>query len=324
MIKHRIKTPAAPAAATRFTRVATLAATLIATLAFAAPADAITNKGAVKRGVKYINKSHLSAFNYGFKADALSALTAARKAGVKSKTSSRSRLIEALEDEATGYVSSAGSAGKVALAAVVTGKNPRCFGSDEGGRLDLIASLESYYDDGQYGTTAYDQAFAMLALKAAHERIPKEAVKFTKKRRGKHGWGFGMSSGSGDDVQSTALIIQALRAAGVKRSDGALQSAYKWIRFQRNSDLGYNPDGNGAETNANATALVVQAADALGKNASDAKRALRALQQKNGAFKLTPTTDATSKLLATMDPVLALSGRHYPVAKRSKAAASCF
>ncbi|MBI4898095.1 MAG: terpene cyclase/mutase family protein [Actinobacteria bacterium] len=313
-----------PASATTLALAVTLAAALIATLTFAAPAGAITNQHAVKRGVKYINKSRLSAFDYGFKADALSALAAARKFGVKSKSSSRSRLIVGLENDATGYVSSAGSAGKVALAAVVAGRNPRCFGSDSGGRLDLISSLEGYYDNGQYGTTSYDQAFAMLALKAAHERVPKEAVKFVKKRRGKHGWGFGMSSGSGDDVQSTALIIQALRAAGVKRSDGALQSAYKWIRFQRNSDLGYNPDGSGAETNANATALVIQAADALGKNTNDAKRALRALQQKNGAFKLTPTTDASSKLLATMDPVLALSGRHYPVVKRSKAAASCF
>lgn len=304
----------------------TLAAALA--LAFAltlvAPAGAVTNAGAVKRGVKFINHSSLSAFGYGFKTDALSALAAARKSGATVKSSYRKRLIDALEDEASGYVSSAGSAGKVMLAAVVSGKNPRCFGSDAGGRLDLVGSLTPYYDNGQYGKTSYDQAFAMLGLVAAHERVPKEAIKFVKRRRGKHGWGFGMSSGSGDDVQSTALIIQALRAAGVKRSDTALQSAYKWIRFQRNADLGYNPDGSGAETNANATALVIQAADALGKNTKDAKRALRALQQKNGAFRLTPTAEASSKLLATMDPVLALSGRHYPVAKRTKAAESCF
>ncbi|MBK5230504.1 MAG: hypothetical protein JJE27_04945, partial [Thermoleophilia bacterium] len=66
------------------------------------------------------------------------------------------------------------------------------------------------------------------------------------------------------------------------------------------------------------TALVIQAADALGKDANDAKRALRALQLKNGAFRPTPTADAGSKLPATMDSVLALAGRHYPVVMRSK------
>lgn len=293
-------------------------AVLLAALALAAPAGASTNASAVKRGVAFIARSKLSAFEFGFKADAISALVAARKSGATVKSSSITRLADALQDDAAGYATSAGAAGKVMLGAVAAGRNPRNFGSDQGGRIDVYAVINLYYSKGRYGSTAYDQAFAMLGLAAGHEPVPKAAISFAKQRRGKHGWGFSLSGGAGDDVQSTALMIQALRAAGVKRSDNALQSAYKWIRFQRNINGGYNQDGNGGETNANATALVIQAADALGKDANDAKRALRALQLKNGAFRLTPTADAGSKLLATMDPVLALAGRHYPVVMRSK------
>lgn len=304
--------------------LALLVAALALTATLAAPAGAATNKTAVKKGSKFLVRSKLKAFDYGFKADAIQALTAARKFGSGTKRSAINRFVDGLEGEAANYAVTAGATGKLMLAVVTAGKKSLCsFGNDDGGRVNLYALTESFYSKGRYGDTAFDQGFAMLGLAAAHRHIPKQAVKFVQNRRGKHGWGFGLTKGTGDDVQSTALLIEALRAAGVKKSNKSLQGAYKWLYMQRNSDMGYNHDGNGGETNANATAMVIRAGDALGKDTSKAKHALRALQVRNGSFRMTPSAEATSRVLSTSEAVISLAGRHYPIVKRKKAEKPC-
>lgn len=309
----------------------TLLVVLLAlTATLAVPAGASTNKTAVKKGSKFLTRSKLKVFDYGFKADAIQALTAARKFGSGTKRSAIDRFLvgdktrPGLEGEAANYAVTAGATGKLMLAAVTAGRRSLCnFGNDEGGRVNLYALTESFYSDGRYGDTAFDQGFAMLGLAAAHRRVPKEAVKFVKNHRGKYGWGFGLSKSTGDDVQSTALLIEALRAAGAKKSDKSLREAYKWLYAQRNPDMGYNHEGSGGETNANATAMVIRAGDAVGKDTSKAKRALRALQATNGSFRMTPSAEATSRVLSTSEAVIALAGRHYPVVTRKKAEKTC-
>jgi len=113
----------------------------------------------------------------------------------------------------------------------------------------------------------------------------------------------------------------ALRAAGVKKSDSGLKSAYKWITYQRNQDGGYNPDGENRETQADTTSYAIRAADALGKTGGltkKSKTALRALQQRNGAIRSTPNVQGDYMGISTANGVLALSGQHYPVVVRSK------
>ncbi|MFY9265813.1 MAG: hypothetical protein WAO61_10370 [Solirubrobacterales bacterium] len=297
----------------------------VAMLAAVAAASAATNKQTVKKGVKYLDRQRMSAFSYpGFKADAASALRAADKSGVNVKNSVIGEFVESLSSEAASYGVTAGATGKLMLAAVAGGKNPRCFGATADEKVDLYALQQRYYKPtGQYGDTSFDQALAMLGLSAGGHNVTKQAIKFVKNRRGKHGWSFSMSSGRGDDVESTALLIEALRAAGVKKSDNALRSAYAWMSKQRNIDYGYNPDTAAGETNANTTAYAIRAADALGKSNGKSKRALRRLQMKDGHFRLTPGADATAKVLSTSDAILALSGRHYPVSARRKPGASC-
>lgn len=300
---------------------------LVALAAVAANAATNANKKAAKKGADYLNSRSMTAFSYtGFKSDAVSALTAARKGGTgvsKSKTNSQiNELIAELEVDAPNYGVTAGAAGKLLLAAVADGRRPRCFGP-AGSKVDLVAMVNQYYDNGRYGESAFDQAFAMLGLAAAREKVPSKAVSLVKNRRKKHGWNFALSTSTGDDVESTALIIQALRAAGVKSSDSSIKNGFKWMRFQRNAQEGYNNDTAGGETNANASALVIQAYDALGKPSSKPKLALRKLQAKDGHFKLTAAADAESKVLATSDSVLALAGMHYPVVKRSKKDSVC-
>lgn len=286
---------------------------------------ASTDKAAVKQSIRWIRKAGLSQFpGPGFKADTVSALVAARRFGVRVPSSSIARFTDSLKDSAADYAAGAGTGGKLTLAAVAGGTNPRCFGPASG-RTDLIAVIRSDYDSssGQYGSSAFDQALALLALKAAHEKIPSKAIKFAQSRRGKFGWNFAMSKRAGDDVESSALMIQALRAAGVSRKSGGLKAAYRWITFQRNQDGGYNPQTPQGETQADSTAYAISAADSLGRNDKRAKRALRALQKRGGAFRSQPSAESEFHGIATSDATLALSGGHFPVVVRKKAGRSC-
>lgn len=299
------------------TRNTLLAVTALFVLALATTAGAATDKGAVNKAVKWMAKTSTTSFKEtGFRADAVSAL---RAAGASTKT--RDKYTKSVESGANDYAMSAGRTAKVILAAVAGKRNPQCFGPS-GAKSDYYNQLLGYYENGRFGTTSFDQALSMLALKAARRPIPKASVNFVKKARGKNGWNFAMNDQRGDDVESTALQIEALRAAGVSKKDKGLRAAYKWITKQRNSDGGYNPDMPQGETQANTTAYAIRAADALGINNKKAKRALRALQQKNGAFRSSPSVEGVVGI-STNDAVIALSGKHYPVATLKKAGASC-
>ena len=303
-------------------------ASIAALLAGATVAQASTNKGSVKKGVSWMRKAGLSQFpGTGFRSDAVSALAASRKVGVTVPSTTMSRFMDSIREDSNNYIGSAGATGKVILAAVANGKDPRCFGpKNEESDLRNILVAEYNSKSGQFGRTSFDHALALLALKAAHEPIPSKAVTFAKQRRGKYGWNFAMSRTAGDDVESSALMIEGLRAAGVSKNSSSLKAAYKWITYQRNVDGGYNPDNPNTETQADTTSYAIRAFDALGiqnKYNKDAKRALRALQKKNGAFRSSPATESDYHGIATSNAVLALSGQHYPVVARSKAGKGC-
>jgi hypothetical protein len=303
-------------------------AAMAALLTGAALAQAQSNKSSVKKSVTWIRKAGLSQFpGTGFRSDTLSALAAARKVGVRAPSSTTSRFLESVKSEATNYAGSAGATSKLILAATATGQNPRCFGPG-GEKSDLYNILKSDYNksSGQFGRTAFDHGLALVALKSAHQTIPSKAVKFAKQRRGQYGWSFAMSKSAGDDIESTALLIEGLRAAGVSKKSGALKSAYKWITYQRNADGGYNPGAPQGETQVDTTSYAIRAFDALGivnKYSKDAKRALRALQKKNGAFRSSPSAESDYHGIATTNATLALSGQHFPIVVRSKAGKSC-
>lgn len=313
------------------TRNSSLAIALVAILALAATAaiaQASTNKGSMKKGASWIAKSSKSSLRefpgVGFRADAVSALAASRKSGGGGSASQDNALVDSLRANAADYAQTAGATSKLILAAVSAGERPQCFAD-----IDLYGQLGSYYFStgdrkGQYGDTAFDQALAILAIKAAHHKIPSAAVKFLRNHRGANGWNFALSAQKGDDVESTGLIIQAMRAAGVSKKDKALKTAFTWMYNQRNANGGFNPTAatTGA-TNANTTAIAIEAGAALGKNLKKSKAALRALQAKQGWFRSDESTEGSFQGIATSESVIALSGRHYPVSVRSKADNSC-
>ena len=274
----------------------------LAALALLTPASALaqTDRQAMERGATWLES--LSIGSVGQQADAIVALAAAGR----SRASLQSRLTT-MSASASSYATTAGAAGKVVLATVAAGGNPHSVGG-----VDYIMRIENHYAAGRYGVTAYDQALAMLALRAAGERTPAAAVKALRAARGKGGWGFALRTASPDDVSATGLTIEAMRAAGVSKADAALKGATAWLTAQINTRGGFGIDGRGRATEANATALAIRALRAMGRAPATAtRRALRKLQEADGGFRFTAKI-RESRLLATVDAVLALSGHRLP------------
>jgi hypothetical protein len=284
------------------TRRRTLAAAAL--LALTAPAAAVpagpADRRAAARAAAWLRTVQDAA--PGQQADAIVALAAAGSGrGVLGPRLSRLAAL------APAYASTAGAAGKVALAAEAAGADPRRLRG-----VDYLARVRGAYAAGRYGASGFDQALAMLALAGAGERAPAAAVAALRAERGAGGWGNDLSPSGRDDVSTTAILIEALRATGVRSRDPMLRSAATWMAAQANAQGGYAFFGARGPTEANSTALVIRALRALGRTPPAASRAaLRGLQLPNGSIAFT-TTSPGSPLLATVDAIVALAGATLP------------
>jgi hypothetical protein len=251
----------------------------------------------------------------GMAADALVAL---RAAGRLSRSDARRRA-NALRAGANRYASTAGGTAKTVLALVAAHSgSARCAPG-----VDLLVRLQRQGRSGRYGATIYDQALGMLAVHALHAGPSAKAVNVLLRARGRGGWNFELtrSGGHADDVTATALAILAARAAGVPKSNGALRAGLRWIRTQRTPAGGFAL-GRRDRNEANSTALAIEAARAMGSRDTRATAALKSLQRAGGAFQFT-RDDAGSRVLATNDAVVALSGHALPVASLRSTPKAC-
>lgn len=237
----------------------------------------------------------------GQQADAIVALAAAGR----SPASLQGRL-NTLAGVASGYATGSGAAGKVVLAAVAAGRDPRSLGG-----VDYVARIRAGYRAGRYGRSAYDQAYAMLALRAAGESVPAAAVGRLRSARGSGGWSFSVAGGR-DDVSATSLVMEALRASGVATSDPLLRAPAAWIAGQANRQGGFSINGGRRPTEANSTALAIRAWRAAGRRPLSRWRvALRGLQESDGGVRFTASI-RESRLIATTDALIAFAGGRLP------------
>jgi len=210
----------------------------------------------------------------------------------------------------------AGLVAKMILAAVGLRENPRAFGGD------MYAQLQGFYDgSGHYGTSAMDQAWALLALAAMQKPIPPEAVAALRDMQLENG-GWEASAGWGHDTNTTALAIQALVAAGESAGSEAIQDALTFLEGQQNDDGGFpytKPSAWGTDSDANSTAYVVQGLVAAGEDPAGPRwtqsggkplEALAGFQVGSGAFEWQPgmgesvlaTAQAVPAILRTSQP----------------------
>jgi hypothetical protein len=280
-------------------------------LVFAAAAHAASDRSAAQKGAVWLSRGKPTGDGQG--ADTLNAL---RAAGKLSKADADSRAAT-LRLGARDYASTAGATAKTILGLISSGSgNPRCAGN-----LDLYDHLTGYGSNGRYGHSAWDQALGMIALRSLGAKPPGSTARFLLSTRGKGGWNFSLLKNGPDDVTHTALAIMGLRAAGVKATNPGIRAGLKWMLTQRTPAGGFahqRTDRN----EANATALAIEALRAVGRTDKRASKALLALQRSDGAFQFT-ATDSGSRALATVDAVVALAGKHLPVARRAKLPAHC-
>lgn len=284
---------------------------VVALAAVAAVAYGATDRSAAQKGAGWLLKGAPAGDGQG--ADTISALRASDKLS-SGEAASRAAALRAGADK---YALTAGATAKTILGLVSSGNgNPRCAGA-----LDLYRRLTGFGVAGRYGRSAWDQALGMIALRSLGTRPPRSAVRFLLSTRGDGGWNFSLIKDAPDDVTHTALAIMGLRAAAVKPTDPRLKAGVKWMLTQRTRAGGFahqRTDRN----EANATALALEALRSVGRSDARATKALRALQRPDGAFQFT-ATDSGSRGLATVDAVVAVAGKHLPVAKRSRLPGHC-
>ncbi len=287
--------------ARRSLAAAVLAATLVVSQASPAPA-ALTAADRAERAAGYVAAKQrpngaIVAFSViGSTADAVVSLVAA---GVGRPTVDRA--IEYLERKVrNGKVAGVGLMGKVVMAAVAAGEDPRRFGGQ-----NLVRAIRSTEQpDGRLGagTSVFDQALGILALVSAG-RAPSAASLdwLADAQCPDGGWQYDgplapgedehCSSGAEDwyasDTNTTAMAVMAIEAAGGHALAVDPVSFFEAIRDAERGGWGYS--WSFPTTDANSTALVLQAYASLGlEPPAGSVRALRELQYlRCGAFAFT-------------------------------------
>ena len=214
------------------------------------------------------------------------------------------------------YGAAPGGAGKLALTVMAVGLDPRAFG----GR-DLIATiLAGRAENGQFGQSLFEHGQAVLALAAAGESVPSEAVaRIVTSQISDGSWAFAGPGQPGEgDTNTTALMLQALVASG-RIETPTIVRALDYFRQSQAPGGGfvYAP---GQETppiaDVNSTAFVAQALLALDEapNAPAWGRALdylTRLQNPSGAFGYRADQPAAN-LYATVQAVPAMTQLFFP------------
>jgi hypothetical protein len=230
--------------------------------------------------------------------------------------------------------STGGDLSKLILAAIAAGENPRQFGG-----VDSVAKLEGLIgEDGRIGgeiDTFVAHTLAVLALASAERPIPAAAGDYIKMAQQENGsWAWDGSAATAGDTNTTAFAVQALVAAGEAADGSAVNNALAYYKSIQNDDGGWpyqNPSDFGTATDANSTAVAIQAIVAAGQDpigagwakagGSTPVSALEALQNESGAFAWQAAIP-DDNLLATVQALPALARKAFPFATMDVAEAA--
>jgi hypothetical protein len=219
-----------------------------------------------------------------------------------------------------------GDLAKVLMAVVAAGEDPRNFAD-----VDLVLRLERLIaDDGRIGIEAdtfYAHCLGVLALRSVSRPVPAASLDLIKTGQiadGSWAWNGEPLEGTGD-TNSTAVAVQALVAAGEAGTSDAIQGALAYFKAVQNEDGGFpyqKPSDFGTDTDANSTAVVIQAILAAGQDPAGAgwaaaegntpRDALLALQNDSGAFAWQATMP-DDNLLSTVQALPAVAGKPFPL-----------
>jgi len=252
----------------------------------------------------------------GVTTDAVMALAAAAETEPEA-TAAIEKAVAYLAGNGEAYAQTGpGQAAKLALAAVAGGRNPRSFVG-----IDLFTAMQNPPTTtvenpiaGIWGDSLYAHALVMMAFAAMGEQVPDSAIAPLRETQGADGgWAFDGSTEAGAaDSNTTAMVIQALVAAGYGDSD-LIPPALAFLETLRTPEGGYAyGPGDPLTADTNSTALVAQALIAANADPSGALAALAADQLPDGSLRYM-SGDTETNLLSTVQAIPALAGRALPV-----------
>ena len=99
----------------------------------------------------------------------------------------------------------------------------------------VVAQLQAAKgSNGEYGTDLFSDSLAILGLRAADQMVGDDAVAFLEGKQSPtdHGWSFDNAGQFGSDSNTTALVLQALIAAGVNPNDVHVTSGFQFMAGQ--------------------------------------------------------------------------------------------
>ncbi len=256
----------------------------------------------------------------GATADAIIALAAAGNAGVAVELS---KAVEFLAANALVYAQTGpGQSAELVLALVAAGGDPT---NVENVNPLSIVEVSAAGDSGMIGFGPFDHALGVLALVATESDVPASAIEVFRTTRIEDGsWAFdGSTTAGAGDTNTTALVIQALVAAG-HGDDPIVAEALEYLKSTQTGSGGfpYQP-GQTSNGDANSTAIVVQAILAASQDPAsadwqNAAAALAAFQNPSGAFRYTDD-EPDDNLFATLQALPAIAGQPYPIQADSAA-----
>jgi hypothetical protein len=205
----------------------------------------------------------------------------------------------------TGSLTGPGQIAKVLTAVIAAGKDPLAFA---GHNLveDLLAQQG---ENGLFGAGAFDHCLALIALQNAGVELPAGSVEVLLEGQDEAG-GWGFMAGNAPDTNTTGLCLQALALTGETE---AVEAGLDYLAAIQNEDGGWpyqNPSDFGTDSDANSTALVLQALIAAGQDLTewnDPQDGLAALQLESGAFAY-QTAQPGDSIPATVAVIPALEG----------------
>ncbi|MFW5940439.1 MAG: prenyltransferase/squalene oxidase repeat-containing protein [Chloroflexota bacterium] len=223
-----------------------------------------------------------------------------------------------------------GQAGKLALALVAAGQNPRTFA----GHNFVISLTQHLSPTGEYNAASpFEHSLAMLAQAAVSGTVPVSATEWLVAQQATEGdlagsWDDGF--GTDGNVDGTAMALMALLAAGEGADSAAVSQAREFLTASQleSGGWGYAPE---EPESANSTALAVQALSALGEDfyseasplAQDGVSPLAALlnwQSESGAFQADFGDGPFDDFFTTVQALPAAAGRAFPPPARHEAA----
>ncbi len=199
--------------------------------------------------------------------------TAEARAGVESASNCGLTALDWIDDFAEAGLEAGDAARMVIFVAAPLGLSSTAFDpGNDGNPINLKTTMANAKSGGSYGTFG-GTLWVATALRLLGDPVAPETDAFI--RAGQHSdgsWDYtgDLSTETPSDINTTALAMIALVAAGADRDDAALRNALGYLASQQQSDGGFREAFNGDEvTNPNATALAILAITAAGWDPDD-------------------------------------------------------